>query len=167
MQAMKDIQPQIEQLKEKHKKNPQAMNQEMMKLYKKHGVNPMSGCLPMFAAKCPLFFALFAVFRATILLRDAPFIGFISDLSHGANGLTDPYIILVVIMVGAQFLSQHLTMASTQQNKALMYMMPLMMGFLLYSLPAGLILYWTMFSLLSLVDWALFRRDKNTQVQPA
>lgn len=73
-------------------------------------------------------------------------------------------------MVGAQFISQYFTMASTQQNKALMYAMPLMMGFFLYSFPAGLLLYWTVFSLLSLLDWFLFKRDKGnavTEVQTA
>ncbi|MBD3403265.1 membrane protein insertase YidC [candidate division GN15 bacterium] len=168
MQAMKDLQPKIEELKKKHSKNPQAMNQEMMKLYKKHGVNPLSGCLPILL-QMPLLFAMFTVFRSTILLRDAPFIWFIQDLSHGATGFTDPYIVLVIIMVGAQFLSQHLTMASsTQQNKALMYMMPPVMGFFLYSLPAGLILYWICFSVFSLLDWLVYKRDKkNMQVQPA
>ncbi|MCB2230219.1 membrane protein insertase YidC [bacterium] len=167
MQAMKDLQPKIEELKKKYQKNPQAMNQEMMKLYKKHGVNPMSGCLPILL-QMPLLFAMFSVFRATILLRDAPFFWFIQDLSHGATGFTDPYISLVIIMVGAQFLSQHLTMASsTQQNKALMYVMPLMMGFFLYSLPAGLILYWICFSVFSLLDWLVYRKPKNPEVQTA
>jgi YidC/Oxa1 family membrane protein insertase len=167
MQAMKDLQPKIEELKKKHQKNPQAMNQEMMKLYKKHGVNPLSGCLPILL-QMPLLFAMFSVFQATILLRDAPFVWFIQDLSHGATGFTDPYISLVIIMVAAQFLSQHLTMASsTQQNKALMYIMPLMMGFFLYSLPAGLILYWICFSLFSLLDWLVYRKPKNPEVQVA
>ena len=85
MQAMKTLQPKIEALKEKHKKNPQALNQETMKLYKAHGVNPISGCLPILP-QMPLFFALFSVFRSTILLRDAPFVWFISDLSRGATG---------------------------------------------------------------------------------
>lgn len=167
MQAMKEIQPKIEELKEKLKKNPQQMNQEMMKLYKKHGVNPLSGCLPMLP-QLPVFFALFSVFRATILLRDAPFVWFINDLSRGATGLTDPYIILTLIMVGSQFLSQYLTMPSTQQNKSLMYIMPLFMGFILYRYPAGLLLYWTCFSLFSLLDWAVFKREKkNSQVKTA
>lgn len=161
MQAMKDLQPKMKELQEKHKKNPQALNAEMMKLYKKHGVNPMSGCLPMLP-QMPIFFAMFSVFQATILLRGAPFFWFVNDLSRGASGFTDPYIILVVLMVAAQFISQYFTMASTQQNKALMYAMPLMMGFFLYSFPAGLLLYWTMFSLLSLLDYFLFKRDKGT-----
>ncbi|MDH4155846.1 MAG: membrane protein insertase YidC [candidate division Zixibacteria bacterium] len=166
MQAMKTLQPKIEALKEKHKKNPQALNQEMMKLYKAHGVNPISGCLPILP-QMPLFFALFSVFRSTILLRDAPFVWFISDLSRGASGFADPYIVLVIIMIVAQFVSQKFTMASTQQNKAFMYIMPLFMGFIFYKFAAGLVLYWTCFSVFSLLDYLVFRRDKNPQIQTA
>lgn len=166
MNAMKEIQPKIEELKKKHKKNPQAMNQEMMKLYKKHGVNPMSGCLPMLP-QMPLFFALFSVFRSTILLRNAPFVWFIDDLSVGAASFTDPYIILVLIMIGAQFISQKFTMAQSTQNKAFGYIMPLFMGFIFYKFAAGLVLYWTCFSIFSLIDYAVFRRNKNTEVVAA
>ncbi|MBN1213462.1 MAG: membrane protein insertase YidC [candidate division Zixibacteria bacterium] len=168
MNAMKELQPKIEELKKKHKKDPQAMNQEMMKLYKKHGVNPMSGCLPILL-QMPLFFALFSVFRSTILLRDAPFVWFITDLSRGASSFTDPYIVLVLLMIGFQFLSQKLTMPSTQQNKALMYIMPLFMGFIFYKFSAGLVLYWACFSAFSLLDYFLFKRNKvkNAEVKTA
>jgi YidC/Oxa1 family membrane protein insertase len=166
MQAMKDLQPKIEELKKKHKNNPQAMNQEMMRMYKANGVNPLSGCLPILP-QMPLFFALFSVFRSTILLRDAPFVWFIDDLSRGASSFTDPYIIMVVIMVAAQFVSQKFTMASTQQNKIFLYIMPLFMGFIFYSFAAGLVLYWTCFSVFSLLDYFIFRRRKNTEVQTA
>ena len=166
MQAMKDLQPKVEDLKKRHPKDPQKLNQEMMKLYKTHGVSPLSGCLPMLP-QMPLFFALFSVFRSTILLRDAPFFWFINDLSRGAQSLTDPYIILVALMILAQYVSQHLTMSGSQQNKMFLYIMPLMMGFIFYRFAAGLVLYWTSFSLLSMLDYALFRRSKNTQVKSA
>ncbi len=166
MQAMRELQPKIDELKTKHKKNPQVMNQMVMKLYKKHGVNPISGCLPMLP-QMPLFFALFSVFRSTILLRDAPFVWFITDLSLGATSPTDPYIILVVIMVAAQFVSQKLTMPSTQQNKALGYIMPLFFGFIFYKFSAGLVLYWICFSVFSLLDYVLFKRKKNVHVAGA
>lgn len=167
MQAMKDLGPKIEELKKKHKKNPQALNQETMKMYKKHGVNPISGCLPMLP-QMPLFIALFAVFRETILLRDAPFVWFITDLSRGATGFTDPYILLVVLMVVGQFASQKLTMGSTtQQNKMIGYLMPLFFGFLFYKFAAGLVLYWTCFSIFALLDYVLFKRKKNPEVKTA
>ncbi len=163
MNAMKELQPKIEELKKKLKNNPQQLNTETMKMYKAHGVNPFSGCLPMLP-QMPLFFALFAVFRSTILLRDAPFFWFINDLSRGASSLTDPYIILVVLMVGAQFLSSFVTMATNAQNKMLVYLMPLLMGFIFYKFAAGLVLYWTAFSVLSLADYFLFKRTKNSEV---
>ncbi len=166
MQAMKDLQPKIEELKKKHKNNSQAMNQEMMKMYKEHGVNPMSGCLPILP-QMPLFFALFSVFRSTILLRNAPFVWFIDDLSRGAGSFTDPYIILVVIMVAAQFVSQKFTMAPSQQNKIFLYIMPLFMGFIFHNFAAGLVLYWTCFSMFSLLDYFVFRRNKNQSVKIA
>ncbi|MEW5795892.1 MAG: membrane protein insertase YidC [Candidatus Zixiibacteriota bacterium] len=166
MQAMKELQPKIEELKKRFPKDPQKLNQEMMKLYKAHGVNPLSGCLPILP-QMPLFFALFSVFRSTILLRNAPFVWFIDDLSRGAQSFTDPYIILVVLMVVAQFYSQSLTMATGQQNKMLLYLMPLLMGFIFYKFAAGLVLYWTSFSLLSLVDYFLFRKSKNHEVKTA
>jgi len=162
MNAMKELQPKMEELKTKYKKDPQAMQRETMKLYREHGVNPISGCLPMLP-QMPLFFAMFSVFRSTILLRHAPFVWYIDDLSRGASGFTDPYIALVVIMILAQFISQKLTMASTQQNKALLMLMPLFMGFLFYQLSAGLILYWTCFSAFSLLDYAIFKRNKSKE----
>jgi YidC/Oxa1 family membrane protein insertase len=115
----------------------------------------------------PLFFALFSVFRSTILLRNAPFVWFIDDLSRGAASFTDPYIILVLIMIVAQFASTKLTMASSQQNKAFGYIMPLFMGFIFYRFAAGLVLYWTCFSVFSLLDYVLFKRKqiKNPEVQ--
>ncbi len=168
MSAMKELQPKIEELKKKHKKNPQALNAETMKMYKAHGVSPLSGCLPMLP-QMPLFFALFSVFRSTILLRDAPFFWFFTDLSRGASSFTDPYILLVVVMIVAQFASQKLTMPSSQQNKMLGYIMPLFMGFIFYKFAAGLVLYWTCFSIFSLLDYVLFKRKKpiNPQVKVA
>jgi YidC/Oxa1 family membrane protein insertase len=172
MQAMRDLQPQIDKLKKQFKNDAQALNKATMKLYRNSGVSPMSGCLPMLP-QMPLFISMFAVFRSTILLRDAPFFWIFDDLSRGASGPTDPYIILVVIMVGAQFVSQKVTMPSTGQNKMLGYMMPLFMGFIFYRFAAGLVLYWICFSLFAMLDFVLFKRNKknievkNTNVKKA
>ena len=102
-------------------------------------------------------------------MRDAPFIWFIDDLSRGASSYTDPYILLVLLMVGAQFVSQKMTMASTQQNKAMMYVIPVFMGWAFHSFASGLVLYWTCFSIFSLLDYVLFKRNKvkNSHVQVA
>jgi YidC/Oxa1 family membrane protein insertase len=164
MNAMKEVAPKVEELRKRLKNNPQQLNSETMKLYKEHGVNPVSGCLPLLA-QMPLFIAMFSVFRSTILLRGAPFVWPWLDLSRGATGFTDPYIIMVILMVVFQFISQKLTMAANQQNKMLMYMMPLIFGFLFYKLSAGLVLYWTVFSLFSIGDYFVFRRQKNAEVK--
>lgn len=169
MSAMKEIQPKIDELKKKYAKDAQRMQQEQMKLFKEHGVNPLAGCLVMLP-QMPLFFALFAVFRSTILLRDAPFVWFITDLSRGATSYTDPYMILVVIMVLAQFASQKVTMGggAQQQNKAFTYIMPFFMGWLFHTFASGLVLYWICFSLFSLFDYVLFRRKKkNPEIKTA
>jgi YidC/Oxa1 family membrane protein insertase len=164
MNAMKEVAPKVEELRKRLKNNPAQLNSETMKLYKEHGVNPLSGCLPILA-QMPLFIAMFSVFRSTILLRGAPFVWPWLDLSRGASGFTDPYIIMVILMVVFQFISQKLTMATNQQNKMLMYMMPLIFGFLFYKLSAGLVLYWTVFSLFSVGDYFVFRRQKNAEVK--
>lgn len=169
MQGMRDLAPRLEELKKKHKKDPQALQRETMKLYKEKGVNPMSGCLVMLP-QMPLMIAMFRVFQATILLRNEPFVLFVDDLSRGASGIADPYILLVVLMVGTQLISSLLTMGGGGgQQKALAYMFPLILGVLLYSLPSGLILYWTAFSAMSLVDYLMFKRGKvqNPQVKTA
>ena len=170
MSAMRDLQPKMEELKKKHKNNPQALNREMMKLYKEAGVNPLSGCLP-YLPQLPLFFALFAVFRSTILLRQAPFILWWDDLSRGAQSVTDPYIILVLLMVVLMFVQQKMTMTDPK-NKALIYLMPLIFGFFFYRASAGLVLYWTSFSLFSWIEQLVFKRPTVTapataEVQPA
>ncbi|UCD93610.1 MAG: membrane protein insertase YidC [Candidatus Zixiibacteriota bacterium] len=158
MSAMKALQPKMQELKEKHKNNPQALNREMMKLYKEAGINPMSGCLP-YLPQLPLFFALFAVFRSTILLRQAPFILWWDDLSRGALSMTDPYILLVILMVVLMFVQQKMTMTDPK-NKALIYIFPLMLGFFFYKASAGLVLYWTCFSLFSFVEQIVFKRSQ-------
>jgi len=159
MSAMREIQPELAKLKEKHKKNPQALNREMMKLYKERGVNPLAGCLPMLP-QMPLFFALFAVFRSTILLRQAPFVLWWNDLSRGALSVTDPYIILVILMVALMFVQQKMAMTDPK-NKALTYIMPLMLGFFFYKASAGLVLYWACFSLFSFIEQLIFTRPKT------
>jgi YidC/Oxa1 family membrane protein insertase len=72
---------------------------------------------------------------------------------------------LVLLMIASQFISQKITMPSNQQNKMLGYMMPLFMGFIFYSFAAGLVLYWTAFSIMAMLDYALFKRPKNPEIK--
>ena len=142
---MQDLQPKITELKEKYKKDPQRMNQEMMKLYKVQGVNPLGGCLPLLL-QMPLFYGLFVVFRSTIELRGAKFIFWLSDLSQ-----MDKYYILPVIMAVTMFWQQKMTIKDPKQM-AMVYMMPVLFFFLFRNFPAGLTLYWTFFNILSLIE---------------
>lgn len=142
---MQDLQPKMAELKEKYKKDPQRMNQEMMKLYKEQGVNPLGGCLPLLL-QMPLFYGLFVVFRSTIELRGASFIFWLKDLSQ-----MDKYYILPVIMAATMFWQQKMTIKDPKQM-AMVYMMPVLFFFLFKSFPAGLTLYWTFFNILSLIE---------------
>lgn len=153
MARMKDLQPKMEAIKEKFKNDPQRMNKEVMKMYKEAGANPLSGCLPMLP-QMPLFFALFTVFRTTIQFRGASFAGWITDLST-----PDPYYILPIIMVVVMFIQQKLTMTDPK-NKLLVYAMPLFFGWISINFPAGLVLYWTAFSLISFLETIFIRRQQ-------
>lgn len=165
MAAMKELQPKIEKLKEKHKNNPQAQQQAMMKLYKEAGVNPLASCMPMLM-QMPLFFALFRVFNTTILFRGAPFMLWWDDLSRGAHGWIDPYMILVLVMVVLMFLQQKVSMTDPR-NKAMVYIMPLVFGFMFRTFSSGLVIYWSTFSAFSLIEQLIGNRQRareNAQV---
>jgi len=157
MAKMKDLQPKMKKLQEKHKNDPARLNKDMMKLYKEAGANPLSGCLPLLP-QMPLFFALFTVFKTTIEFRGASFLGWITDLS-----VPDPYYILPIIMVVTMFIQQKMTMTDPKQ-KMMMYLMPIFFGWLFMNFPAGLVLYWTGFNILSLFETVFVRRRMSEAV---
>lgn len=145
MRRMQSLQPRMEKLRERYKGDAQRLNQEMMKLYKDAGINPVSGCLPLLP-QMPIFYGLFQVFKTTIELRGAPFFGWLTDLS-----LKDPYYILPIIMTVSFFLQQRLSTKDPKQ-KMLTYVLPLVFGFLFKDFPAGLTLYWTMYNIFSVIE---------------
>jgi len=145
MRQMQQLQPRMEKLRERHKGDPQRLNQEMMKLYKESGINPLSGCITLLP-QMPIFFALYQVFRTTIELRGAHFIGWLTDLSQ-----KDPYYILPIVMTISFFLQQRLSMKDPKQ-KYLTYILPLVFGFFFKDVPAGLTLYWTVFNIFSVIE---------------
>ena len=147
MRRMQALQPKMEKLKERYKKEPQKMNQEVMKLYKDAGVNPMSGCLPLLP-QMPIFYGLFQLFRTTIELRGADFVWWVTDLSQ-----KDPYYILPIIMTILMFVQQRLSTKDPKQ-KMMTFFMPLLFGFLFRNFPAGLTLYWTCYNLFSVIEQA-------------
>jgi YidC/Oxa1 family membrane protein insertase len=154
MEEMKKIQPQLLAIKEKFKKDPQRMNQEMMKLYKEHKVNPVGGCLPM-VLQLPFFVALYNVLSVSIELRQASFLSFwIKDLS-----VYDPYYILPVLMGVSMIFTMKMTSttADPQQAKIMMFM-NIAFIFLFAWLPAGLLLYITLSNILSIAQQLYVRR---------
>jgi YidC/Oxa1 family membrane protein insertase len=145
MKKMQAVQPEIKKIQDKYKglsmRDPkkQQQNEEMMALYQKHGVNPMGGCLPM-VLQIPFFFAFYKVLTVAIELRGAEWL-WVSDLSQPE---TLPIRILPVAMIVSQFAMQKMTPATTvnPSQQRIMYMMPLMMGFIFYGMSSGLVLYW-------------------------
>lgn len=137
MKKMQTIQPELAKLKEKYKDEPQKMQKETMDLFKKAGANPLSGCLPLLL-QMPFFFAIYRVLYSAVELVGAPFYGWIHDLS-----IHDPYYVLPVLMGLAMLAQQKLTPQTTvdpTQQKIMMFM-PVIFAFIMKSLPAGLVLY--------------------------
>jgi YidC/Oxa1 family membrane protein insertase len=153
MRKMQKLQPKMQAIREKYKDDPQKMNAEIMKMYSKNKVNPLGGCLPLLF-QMPIFFALYAVLRSTIELRQAPFILWIQDLS-----MKDPYFILPILMGIAMFVQQKFTITDPRQ-KAMTYVMPIFLVFIFSRLPAGIVLYWFVYNLLSILQQYLIRRSE-------
>ncbi len=167
MSEMQYLQPKMTQLKEQYKNDPQRLNQEMMKLYKEHGVNPLGGCLPMML-QMPLLFALFIVFRSTIQLRGEPFILWITDLSRPDTlplGFTLPFIgdsiHILPLLMGLTMIWQSKMTVTDPKQKFMVYFMPFFMIFIFYSLPSGLNLYYSIFNLLSMFQTRLIKKKMH------
>jgi YidC/Oxa1 family membrane protein insertase len=159
MQAMKRLQPKMEELKVKFKNEPQKLNTAMMKLYKDEKVNPFGSCLLMLP-QMPLMFGLYQVFQSTIEFRQAFFLGYWPDLS-----LPDPMPwVMPIIMTVAMFIQQKMSITDPKQ-KMMVYIMPVIFFFMMKSLPVGLVLYWTCYSVLSIFETLNIQRQA-TQLNP-
>ena len=146
MRKMSALQPQINELREKYKNNQQNLHKATMELYRKESVNPFSGCLPMLL-QMPVFFALYPVVGRAFELRQAMFIPhWIEDLSR-----PDPFYILPIAMGISMFLQQRTTMKDPNQ-KAMLYIMPVMMVILFANFSSGLTLYWFLFNVMSFMQ---------------
>ena len=151
MHKMSSLQPQINEIREKHKNNSQKQHLEMMALYKREGINPFGGCLPMLL-QMPVFFALYPVVGRAFELRKALFIPhWIDDLSR-----PDPYYILPVAMGISMFFQSKATMKDPNQ-KAMLYIMPFMMVILFANFSSGLTLYWFMFNIMTSIQQMLVK----------
>lgn len=147
MKKMQEIQPKVNEIKEKYKKDPQKMQKEMMEIYKTHKINPVGGCLPMLI-QLPIFIALYKVLSVAIELRGAPFMFWITDLS-----MKDPYYVLPIVMGATWFLQQKMmpTPGDPRQAKIMMFM-PIIFTFMFLSLASGLVLYWLMGNVMSVIQ---------------
>lgn len=160
MRKMQKIAPQTQKIRERYKKvkptDPRyaEMNKEMQALYKEHGVNPVSGCLPM-VLMIPFFFAFYRMLMASIELRQAPFIFWINDLA-----VYDPLFVLPILMGGTQLAIQRMTPQTNvdPMQAKIMAFMPVMFTVMLAWAPAGLVLYWFSNNLVSMTQQKITNR---------
>lgn len=147
MAKMRKLAPEMQRLKERYGEDRQAMSQAMMRLYREEKVNPASGCLPMLL-QIPFFIAFYWVLVESVELRQAPWIGWIKDLS-----IMDPYFILPIINAALMFLQQKLNPPPPDPVQAkVMMMLPLVFGFMFMWFPSGLVLYWTVSNAFGIVQ---------------
>ncbi len=147
MKDMQKLQPEMQKIRAKFKNDRERQNRELMELYKTHRVNPLGGCLPMLV-QIPVFFALYKVLMDAIELRQAPFLLWISDLS-----LKDPYYVTPLIMGATMFIQQKLTPSTMDPTQARIFMlMPVIFTFLFLNFPSGLVLYWLVNNLLTILQ---------------
>jgi YidC/Oxa1 family membrane protein insertase len=145
MKEMQKVQPEMTRLKEQYKNDKARLQQEIMLLYKRRKINPMSGCLPMLI-QIPVFIALYNALQYTIEMRHAPFFFWIKDLAA-----KDPIYITPLIMGATMVIQQKMTPTAADPTQAKMFMlMPVMFTFLFLSFPSGLVIYWLINNVLSI-----------------
>jgi YidC/Oxa1 family membrane protein insertase len=159
MARMRKLQPRIEALKERYGDDRQRMSQAMMEMYRKEKVNPLGGCLPILV-QIPIFIALYWVLLESVELRQAPFVGWIDNLSK-----RDPYFILPALNAVFMILTQRLTPTAGMDplQRKMMNAMPVVFSVMFAFFPAGLVLYWATNAGLSLAQqWYITRKIAGT-----
>ncbi len=158
---MQQLQPKIAAMRKKYPDDQQKVSREMMKLYKVEGVNPLGGCLPM-VIQMPILFSLFNVFRGAIELRQSEFMFWITDLSQPDRFFIGGYEIhlLPLLMAVSTFFQSKMTMKDPKQA-IMVYMMPVFMTWIFWSMSSGLVLYWTMFNGLTILQQQVMERVKR------
>lgn len=156
MKAMQAIQPQVNALRAKHKNEPQRVQRETMELYRKHGVNPLGGCLPM-VVQIPIFYALYVALAVSVELQNAPFLCvgrlFGMDLWICDLAAQDPTYVLPLLMGLSMFIQQKMTPVTGDPRQAkMMLFMPVVFTFMFLNLPSGLVLYWTLSNVLQIAQ---------------
>lgn len=163
MAHMKTLMPKMEALKARHGDDKVKLNQAMMELYKTEKVNPLGGCLPILI-QIPFFIALYWVLLGAVELRNAPWMGWITDLST-----PDPFYVLPVIMGVTMFVQTKLNPQPTDPIQAkVMTILPIVFSFMFLFFPAGLVLYWTMQNILGIAQqWYINKTFGTGPVKPA
>jgi YidC/Oxa1 family membrane protein insertase len=173
MKQMQKLQPQMERLKERFADDKEKLNKEIMELYRRNGVNPLGGCLPM-VLQLPVFYGLYNALGAPIELRHAPFM-WIKDLSKPdwqslrfavpdwwPSGLPAGIPVLTILMGASMFLQQWMTPSAGDPNqRKMMMIMPLMFTFMFVSFPAGLTVYWLVNNLLTIAQQYWINRREH------
>ena len=145
MKEMQKLQPEVKKLQQKYKEDKQALNREIMELYKRRKVNPFGGCLPLLL-QLPVFYALYGAFLNAIELRHSPFVLWIRDLAD-----KDPTYITPLLMGATMYFQQKITTVSADPSQAkMMTFMPLIFIFIFLNFPSGLVLYWLVTNVLTI-----------------
>ena len=166
MAKMRAVAPRLQSLKEKYGDDRMALQQAMMKMYKDEKINPLGGCLPMLL-QIPVFIGLYWAIFTSVELRQAPWIGWITDLSR-----PDPWFILPVIMAITMFIQTSLNPPPTDPLQAkMMKIMPVIFSVMFFFFPAGLVLYWVVNNILTIaqqwyVNKTIEKQRKNGVVVP-
>lgn len=179
MQAMQAVQPKVQAIQERYKNNPQKKQEEMMALYRKHGVNPMGGCLPMLA-QIPIFIALYNALSSSVEMWQAHFL-WIRDLTQpdslftatlwGGHAISAN--LLALLMGVSMWVQQKMspTTGDPRQAQMMLWMMPIIFTFMFWSFPSGLVLYWLVNNILQIgQQWLINRKPAHppaTEGQPA
>ncbi|HEY9167172.1 MAG TPA: membrane protein insertase YidC [Candidatus Kryptonia bacterium] len=166
MKKMQALQPMMNEIKEKYKEDPQKMNQAVMSLYKEYKINPMGGCLPM-VLQMPILYALWAIFRSNIALRQANFIWWMKDLSVPDTIVHLPFTVpflgvnqisgLAFLMAVTMLVQQKMSIKDPRQQ-FMVWFMPVMFWLIFNNLPSGLNLYYFVFNILSIGQQYLLNR---------
>ena len=148
MKKMRELQPELEKIKEKYKDNPQELQRRTAEIYKENGVNPLGGCLPLLI-QMPIFVALYWAFSGNAIPADAKFLWFTlkqPDILFRIGNFA--FNLLPILNVGVTYIQQKIMTSATsgqetnQQMQSMLYMMPLMMLFIFYNMPSGVTLYY-------------------------
>jgi len=164
MQKIKEISPKIKEIQAKYKGDPQRMNAAVMDMYKKHGANPLGGCLPMLL-QIPVFFAIYRVLLNAVELQGAPWALWITDLSR-----MDEFFVLPILMGASMYYQQKLTpnnFTDPMQEKVFKFL-PIIFTFFFITFPSGLVLYWFVNNLFSIgqqfIVNAQFKNKKDAEI---